>query len=98
MPVIGVQFQILYQIRMQSILLARKEFTSQQAGMVLPDLSKKGTAPISILEAVVSFSMTGFPAIMYRTSSLGLKRSLSNQLLISLRKAISKRLEKSGIF
>ena len=83
-----------------AIDLARQErqFTSQQAGMVLPDLSNKGTAPISILEAVVSLSMTGFPAILYRTGSPGLKSSLSNQLLISLRKAISKRLQKSGIF
>jgi hypothetical protein len=83
-----------------AIDLARQErqFTSQQAGMVLPDLSNKGTAPISILEAVVSLSMTGFSAILYRTGSPELKSSLSNQLLISLRKAISKRLQKSRIF
>jgi hypothetical protein len=83
-----------------AIDLARQErqFTSQQAGMVLPDLSNKGMAPISILEAVVSLSMTGFSAILYLTGSPELKSSLFNQLLISLRKAISKRLQKSRIF
>jgi hypothetical protein len=80
---------------LNAIDLARQErqFTSQRAGMVLSYLSNKGMAPISILEVVVSLSMTGFPAILYHTSSPGLKSSLSNQLLISLRKAIYKRLK-----
>jgi hypothetical protein len=58
-----------------------RQFTSQQARMVLPDLFNKGTAPISILEAMVSLSMTGFLAILYRTGSPGTAwLSITNQV------------------